>query len=322
MATDPQQAISPQEILDALGKALVVSDAHGVIVYWNPAATRLYGWSAEEAVGRKAVEVTASELAPEVREEIGRSVRNHVPWSGGLPVRQRDGTMITTLVTVNGIFHDDVPVGVVSVSINLGKVLAPLLERSTDAALVLRSDAVITYASPAVEQLFGWTDSVVGTSIVPLLHPDERPALAQFMAEVVGQPGAHPALEIRLLTETGWVWAEAALTNLLDDPEVRGVVCNLRCSVRREAHESAERQVDQLTTALRSRVLIEQAKGYLAARHGVTPDEAFTALRGHARSRQVLIHECARQVVEGRLDPLRSPVGGPNLRDEPGQTGL
>lgn len=299
-----QPAFSAQEILDALGQSVIVTDADDVVVYWNHAAETLFGWTAAEAIGRKITELTVPTISQETGDDIVTALHQGVPWTGGFPVRRKDGTMFTALVTDSGIYRDGEFCGIVGVATNIGGVLAPLLERSTDAALVLRSDAVITYASPAVEQLFGWTDSVVGTSIVPLLHPDERPALAEFMEEVVAHPGAHPALEIRLLTETGWVWAEAALTNLLDDPDVRGVVCNLRCSVRREAHETAQRQVEQLTTALRSRVMIEQAKGFLAARHGVSPDEAFTTLRRYARSNRLLIHEAARKVVADELDPF------------------
>ena len=56
----------------------------------------------------------------------------------------------------------------------------------------------------------------------------------------LADPGAHPPVELRVRRDEGWVWAEAALTNLLDDPTVRGVVCNLRHSLRRAAHEEAE----------------------------------------------------------------------------------
>ena len=73
-------------------------------------------------------------------------------------------------------------------------------------------------------------------------------------------------MELRVRRGRDWVWAEAALTNLLDDPTVRGVVCNLRLSLRRTAQEEAETRVAQLETALETRVIIEQAKGFLAGR--------------------------------------------------------
>ncbi|WP_058047602.1 GAF and ANTAR domain-containing protein [Streptomyces roseifaciens] len=58
----------------------------------------------------------------------------------------------------------------------------------------------------------------------------------------------------------------------------------------------------QLQAALNSRVVIEQAKGVLAERWQIGPDEAFERLRGYARPRQLRLSELARQVVEGTLD--------------------
>jgi PAS domain S-box-containing protein len=302
MADDEVTSFRPEEILEALGQALIVTDPDGVVVLWNHAAESLYGWTQDEALGRNIGELTVPGISAQDAEDIMVALRSGRSWSGGFPVRDKKGNVFPALVTDTGLYRDGVLVGIVGVSTNIGTALQPLLERSTDAALVLRSDAVVTYASPAVEQLFGWEDSIVGTSVVPLLHPDERPALASFMEEVVSQPGAHPALEVRVLSEEGWVWAEAALTNLLDDPGVRGVVCNLRRSLRREELESAETRVDQLNTALRSRIVIEQAKGFLAARHDIDPDQAFERLRSYSRNHHTVIREVAKRVLARELD--------------------
>lgn len=60
---------------------------------------------------------------------------------------------------------------------------------------------------------------------------------------------------------------------------------------------------EQLQTALNSRVIIEQAKGMLAAHSGtLTPEEAFTALRGYARAHQHRLSDLARQVIDGTAD--------------------
>jgi hypothetical protein len=53
----------------------------------------------------------------------------------------------------------------------------------------------------------------------------------------------------------------------------------------------------QLETALRSRVMIEQAKGVLAERFGTDPEAAFQLLRRAARSNRLRIHELAARVV-------------------------
>ena len=59
----------------------------------------------------------------------------------------------------------------------------------------------------------------------------------------------------------------------------------------------------QLQHALDSRVLIEQAKGFVAARHDIDPEEAFQVLRRYARHRGVRLVDVARAVVERALSP-------------------
>ncbi len=58
----------------------------------------------------------------------------------------------------------------------------------------------------------------------------------------------------------------------------------------------------QLTGALASRVVIEQAKGFLVARYGLTLDVAFALLRGYARSRQQRLTRVAHGVLDGCID--------------------
>src|SRR5919112_505560 len=250
--------------LAALGQAVITTDVAGVVVYWNPAAEALYGWTADEAVGRNIASLSVPDMAQEIAADVMAALRDGGPGLGRFPVRRKDGPGFP--------------------------------------ALVLRSDAVVTYASPAVEELFGWQeDDLVGSTIIPLLHEEDRRTLASFLERVVANPGAHPPVELRVRRDDSWVWAEAALTNLLDDPLVRGVVCNLRLSPGRMARAEAETRVAQLETALESRLIIEQAKGYLAGRYGLPPEDAFRELRSYARSHHLAIHDVSRRVVDGSV---------------------
>jgi AmiR/NasT family two-component response regulator len=56
---------------------------------------------------------------------------------------------------------------------------------------------------------------------------------------------------------------------------------------------------EQLQTALNSRVLIEQAKGVLAERLHVDLADAFTLLRGSARSHNRRLSDLAQAIVDG-----------------------
>jgi GAF domain-containing protein len=64
----------------------------------------------------------------------------------------------------------------------------------------------------------------------------------------------------------------------------------------------AETVQEQLQGALNSRVIIEQAKGVFAGKTGLDPEEAFAALRSHARSRGMRLTDLARAVVDRTVD--------------------
>ena len=57
----------------------------------------------------------------------------------------------------------------------------------------------------------------------------------------------------------------------------------------------------QLTHALESRVIIEQAKGVLAEREGLEIDAAFAMLRDYARDHNLKLADVAEGVVDGTL---------------------
>jgi GAF domain-containing protein len=57
----------------------------------------------------------------------------------------------------------------------------------------------------------------------------------------------------------------------------------------------------QLSEALHSRVVIEQAKGVLAERTGVTVEGAFTRMRNHARNHNHKLVDVAQGVIDGTI---------------------
>ncbi|WP_306232428.1 GAF and ANTAR domain-containing protein [Agrococcus beijingensis] len=66
---------------------------------------------------------------------------------------------------------------------------------------------------------------------------------------------------------------------------------------------------EQLRHALDSRVVIEQAKGVLAASAHVDVERAFDMLRAHARHHNLSLHDVARAVVERTMTITQTPRG-------------
>jgi AmiR/NasT family two-component response regulator len=60
---------------------------------------------------------------------------------------------------------------------------------------------------------------------------------------------------------------------------------------------------EQLSGALTSRVIVEQAKGVISERAGVDLAEAFSRLRGYARRTNQRLTDVAQAAVDGTLDP-------------------
>jgi GAF domain-containing protein len=64
---------------------------------------------------------------------------------------------------------------------------------------------------------------------------------------------------------------------------------------------------EQLQYALDSRILIEQAKGVLAATNAMSMDKAFAAIRTHARDNNLTLRKVAEDVINRVTDIGRSP---------------
>ena len=79
----------------------------------------------------------------------------------------------------------------------------------------------------------------------------------------------------------------------------------------------------RLEGALRSRIVIEQAKGILAERLHLTIDEAFALLRASARSHQMKLRALAAAVVEQKETPkeILATLGGALERSQVARRG-
>jgi len=57
--------LSAAQVLEAIGQAVIVTSIDRHILAWNPGAERLYGWTAAEAIGRRATELGLSTAVEE-----------------------------------------------------------------------------------------------------------------------------------------------------------------------------------------------------------------------------------------------------------------
>jgi len=263
-------------LLDAVGEAVIALDVEGRILYWNRAAEEMYGWSSEEAMGRRLSEMVVPEDLRGRAEEIMAEVREGRTWAGQFEVRRRDGSTFPVEGTDTPVFDEDGRlVGVIGVlrEITGRKESEERLREAeeryrtlvetvpavtyTDRAVGSYPDMAV-YTSPQIEALVGYS---VEEWLDPernlweeRLHPEDRAWVlaADERSKATGEPFAE---EYRLIAKDGrvvWVRDEAALTrNEAGEPLYwQGVLVD--ATDRKEA-ESRLREAEQ-----RYRTLVEQ----------------------------------------------------------------
>ncbi|OWY59142.1 hypothetical protein B7486_76160, partial [cyanobacterium TDX16] len=87
------------------GDAFVALGADGTVTHWNPAAERLFGWSAEEAIGRTLDHLTLEPETAEVQMEALDELLAEGEWRGDVAgsdttqARCRDGSLLPVEVS-------------------------------------------------------------------------------------------------------------------------------------------------------------------------------------------------------------------------------
>jgi diguanylate cyclase (GGDEF)-like protein/PAS domain S-box-containing protein len=105
-----------------------------------------------------------------------------------------------------------------------------LVQNSDDIITIVDADGVFTYVSPGLRRVLGIDPSEwLGKHSADTVHPDDRAQLHALAERIHAQPHVAVRGQARLRHADGtWRWTEFTCVNLLDDPAVRGMVCNAR----------------------------------------------------------------------------------------------
>ncbi len=127
-----------------------------------------------------------------------------------------------------------------------------LIESALDMVAILDADAVFRYASPAFEHVLGYPcEDLLGRCGFDYVHPDDLPELRIRFDQGLLRSGGAIHTSYRVLHRDGsWRWCEAVARNLLDDPDVAGVILSARDVTGRSEAEQARRDEAQVTAAL------------------------------------------------------------------------
>jgi diguanylate cyclase (GGDEF)-like protein/PAS domain S-box-containing protein len=193
---------------------------------------------------------------------------------------------------------------------------AVVAANASDASVIVDRNAIIIDEAPDVAALVGFPEeSTVGFDLMVLVPPVDLDETRERFQRTLDNPGQVQEAEVRVIHRDGHViWLAARAVNLLDDPDIGGVLINLHDITDRKFAE------DQLThqafhdslTGLANRFLFTdrvQQELRRTARSGLDPAVIFLDLDGFKTVNDSLGHgpgdELLREVARRLVDAVR-----------------
>lgn len=104
-------ALDHAQLLDAVADAVVVCDVDGAIVLWNPAAERMFGFTADEALGKSLDLIIPERQRKRHWDGYAETMRTGVTRYGTtllrVPALHKDGHSLSIAFTVALMFDPD-----------------------------------------------------------------------------------------------------------------------------------------------------------------------------------------------------------------------
>jgi diguanylate cyclase (GGDEF)-like protein/PAS domain S-box-containing protein len=272
-------------LLAAVGQAVVAANPMGTVLYWNRAAEELYGWTAEEAVGRSMSELTPSTQTAEHAAEIMDMLAAGKSWTGDFLVRDKAGREFPVLVSETPVLGPDGELrAVIGVSTDITerkraenemRWYSAIIESTGDAVFGVSLTGEITNWNRAAEQLYGYShEEAVGRHKSMLAPANRHDEVASVLAAALRGETTHGLDAVRRHKSGAPI--EVSLTvSPVRDAAGRVVACSViardisdRLAMQREIEHKA---LHDTLTGLPNRALLsdrlEQALARAAREH-------------------------------------------------------
>ncbi|MHB8896034.1 MAG: PAS domain S-box protein [Candidatus Geothermincolia bacterium] len=247
-----------ESIVDSLPDTIFELNDRGHLCYANRTATATFGYQEGELDDDHLWEIL--EESGTAREDMRQMIASRQEYvTREYTGVRKDGTTFPVLISASldtdgthikgilGIIKDISERKTLEDELRKSrKLFQALVEHSGDVFTIVGSDGKVTYNSPSVEEVFGFTpEEMIGRFSADLVHPDDRDKIVQALAEALDHPGYKRKIEYRGFHKNGEVVTVEALgTSLTDDPDVQGIVMSVRDVTDRKKTEEELRSMN------------------------------------------------------------------------------
>jgi PAS domain S-box-containing protein len=230
--------------LDALPQLVWVAGPDGTLEYLNRRCAEYSGLAIDDLLGWDWSWIVHPSDLPETLRLWNLAIRTGTPHSAeqrlrrhdgeyrwflcrGEPVRDTNGTILRWVGTSTDV---DESRRLSDQLRGVRMLFRALVERCADGFVLAGSDGTVRYANSAAASLLSYTsEELNGTDLWCSVHPDDRSELTDWLVRLVISAGACMAITVQFVQRGGKPrQLEVIGTNLLPDPDVRGIAIQLR----------------------------------------------------------------------------------------------
>jgi PAS domain S-box-containing protein len=240
-------------LIENAGDIIAMTDKEGNVIYASPALEKITGFTLEDMKGKPSFAIMHPDQIEDSKAVLKKLLENPgVPIPRSNRFLHKNGHYVWLEGTVINLLHDPNIAAIVSNYRDISekkeiehkmdqnaKWFKAMMQYGSDACVVMDAESNIQYMSPNNERILGYTvEELVKNRDYEGAHPEDKQMLRDTMAKTTSLPGETVNFEWRRWHKSGkWIWLEGHVTNLLHDPDIKGLVLNYRDITERKLAE-------------------------------------------------------------------------------------